>query len=211
MKPNEQERSETAGRLVEAAIAEIEKHGLARLTVRGVAAAAEVNIAAVNYHFRTKDALVAAALEGTIRHMVDDSEVILERMAEDPEAVLGELFGYYLEGSRRFPRIGKAHLHEGFIAEDYSGPFPTLFLPVMVRLRDGIRAAVPGLRERNASQRMIAALSGVFFPSFFAGLYQPFDALGSGDDRAAYARELARQALAPVAPAKKARAKRGSS
>ncbi len=198
---------ETAARLVDAAIEQIEHHGLARLTVRGVAAAAGVNIAAVNYHFRTKDALVSAALEGSIRHMVGDCEAMLDRMPRDPAASLEELLGYLVEGALRFPRIGKAHLHDGFIADDYSGPFPTLFLPVMVRLRDALRAAVPGLGEGEAARRVVAMLSAVLFPAFFSGLYQPLHALSSPADRAAYARELARQALAPVERVK-ARARR---
>ena len=43
-------------RLVEAAIQEMERRGLSQLTVRAVAAAAQMNVAAVNYHFRSKQA-----------------------------------------------------------------------------------------------------------------------------------------------------------
>ncbi len=70
----------------------------------------------------------------------------------------------------------------------------------MVRLRDLVRAAVPGLDDQAAARRVVAALSAVFFPSFFAGLYEGLNALGSPADRLAYVRELARQALAPPGP-----------
>lgn len=199
-KPGSPGREASPQRLVDAAIAQIEEHGLAQLTVRGVAAAAGMNIAAVNYHFRSKEALVAAALEGSIRHMVQDSNEFLARMPEDPVRVLGDLLGYYMEGALRYPGLSKAHLHDAFAVGDYSGPFPTLFSPVMERLREAVRSAVPGLDDRGASRRVVAALSGVFFPSFFAGLYRSLDALGSAADRAAYARELARQTLAPADP-----------
>ncbi|XXX74494.1 TetR/AcrR family transcriptional regulator [Sorangium sp. So ce134] len=187
-------------RLVVAAIDQIEKHGVGKATVRKIAAAADVNIAAVNYYFRSKEALLAAALEGSIRNMLEDTEEFLARMPGDPLEALSGLLGYFLEGCLRYPNLGRAHLHDAFQADDYSGPFPTLFAPVVARLRDLVQAAVPGLEERAAAHRVVAALSAVFFPAFFAGLYEGLSALGSPADRLAYARELARQALAPAEP-----------
>ncbi|AUX35997.1 MULTISPECIES: TetR/AcrR family transcriptional regulator [Sorangium] len=200
-------------RLVVAAIDQIEKHGIGQATVRRIAAAAEVNIAAVNYYFRSKEALLAAALEGSIRHMLEDTEEFLARMPDDPMDALSGLLGYLLEGCLRYPNLSRAHLHDAFHADDYSGPFPRLFAPVVARLRDLVRAAVPGLEERAAARRVVAALSAVFFPAFFAGLYEGLSALGSPADRLTYARELARQTLAPAeteAPAARGkRPKRG--
>ncbi|WP_437597568.1 TetR/AcrR family transcriptional regulator [Sorangium sp. So ce590] len=185
-------------RLIVAAIEQIEQHGVGQATVRKIAAAAGVNIAAVNYYFRSKEALLAAALEGSIRHMLEDGEEFLARMPGDPMGALSGLLDYYLEGCVRYPNLGKAHLHDAFQTDDYGGPFPTLFAPVILRLRDLVRAAVPGLDERAAAHRVVAALSAVFFPAFFAGLYEGLSALGTPADRLAYVRELARQTLAPA-------------
>ncbi|XXT15428.1 TetR/AcrR family transcriptional regulator [Sorangium sp. So ce429] len=184
-------------RLVVAAIDQIEKHGIGQATVRKIAAAAGVNIAAVNYYFRSKEALLAAALEGSIRHMLEDGEELLARMPDEPMDALSGLLGYYLEGCLRYPNLSRAHLHDAFQAGDYSGPFPVLFTPVIARLRDLVQAAVPGLDQRAAAHRVVTALSAVFFPAFFAGLYQGLSALGSPADRLAHVRELARQTLAP--------------
>src|SRR5688572_4916261 len=111
MKRKRRARRPPPERLIEAAIGEIEARGLADLTVRGVAAAAGMNIAAVNYYFRSKEALVATALERTLQNMIADTAQLLDHMQEDPPRVLAELLAYYLEGGLRFPRIGKAHLH----------------------------------------------------------------------------------------------------
>jgi AcrR family transcriptional regulator len=185
-------------RLIEAAIREIERRGLAQLTVRAVAAAAEMNVAAVNYHFRSKQALVAAALESTVEHMLGDTDEILARLKEDPQAVLAELFTYYLEGALRYPRICKAHLHEAFVADDYGGAFPRLFAPALLRLREELRSLVPGLDQRQAERRVVASLSGVFFPAFFAGLYRGLGTLSNASERREYAAEIARRSLAPA-------------
>jgi len=187
-------------RLIDAAIEQIEEHGLGQLTVRRVAAAAGMNVAAVNYYFRSKSALVAVALEGSIRHMVADSHEFLARMPENPVGILSELLTYYLEGSLRYPRITKANLHDAFVREDYSGPFPRCFAPLIQGLSAAIRASVPGLDERRAGRRAIAALSAVWFPAFFSGLFHSLDALESAEDRARYVEEVARAALAGEGP-----------
>jgi TetR/AcrR family transcriptional regulator, regulator of cefoperazone and chloramphenicol sensitivity len=183
--------------MIEAAIDQIERHGVGALTVRAVAAAAEVNIAAVSYHFGSKDALIAAALDGSIRHMVADSMQYLDRVADEP-AALTELFLYYLEGALRYPRLTKAHLYAPLVADDYEGPFVTHMAPVVERLRGTLQAAVPGLGKREAGRRAIAALSGVFLPAFFGGLFAPLGSLDRTSDRARYAGELARAALLPI-------------
>lgn len=189
-------------RLVEAAIQEMERRGLSQLTVRGVAAAAHMNVAAVNYHFRSKQALVEAALESTIAHMLGDTDEILARLSlkeagEEPQAVLAELFTYYLEGALRYPRICKAHLHDAFVTDDYRGAFPRQFAPVLLRLRDALRALVPGLDHRQAERRVVASLSALFFPALFAGLYRGLGTLTNASERREYAAELARRSLEP--------------
>lgn len=189
---------EPRARLVEAAIEQIEQRGLARLTIREVAAAAGANIAAVNYYFGSKDALVSAALEGTIRVMMEDIDEILKSASGSPKQGFAELLEYLIEGTLRFPRISKAHLHDAFSADDYSGPFPALFAPLLIRVRDALREALPALSESAASRRVVAALSAMFFPGFFAGLFSGMSILEHPRERREYAQEVARQLLAPV-------------
>jgi AcrR family transcriptional regulator len=189
----------TRDQLVLTAIDQIEQHGLDKLTVRGIAAAAEANVAAVNYHFRSKDALVAAALERSILNMLQDTETILNKLPAKPAAVLSELFAYYLEGALRYPRVSKAHLHDAFCSDDYTGAFPRLFAPVTERLTSVVQQSVRGLNQASAGRRVIAALSAVFFPVFFPGLYATLHALDTPGARLAYVSDLARTLLSPVA------------
>ena len=186
-------------RLVVAAIEQIEKSGISRLTVRDVAAAAEANIAAVNYYFGSKEALIQAALEESIRHLVGDAQAHLDKVAKDPAQALTNLFEYMFEGALRFPYVSKAHLHAAFSEDDYSGPFPSMFAPVMLRIRDILREHVAGLDEHTAGRRTVAALSAVFFPACFAELYRPLRSLDSGRERKTYIEEIVEHLLAPAA------------
>lgn len=196
MKKRQQAKRPPRERLIEAAIEQIEAHGLAKLTVRAVAATANANVASVNYYFRSKDALVAAALETSIQNMVSDCNAYVDAMADRPEEALSELLAYLFEGGLRFPQLSKAHLHAAFTDDDYTGVFPVRFTPVMRRLAKAIQSAVPGLHAEQAAHRAVVALSGVFFPAFFSGLYAPLNAL-STTSRKRYVRTLAQQACAP--------------
>jgi len=57
------EQTDTKARIIEAAIEEFLEKGYESATIRGICAKACANVAAVNYHFGSKDALRAAALE----------------------------------------------------------------------------------------------------------------------------------------------------
>ncbi|MCA9564590.1 MAG: TetR/AcrR family transcriptional regulator [Myxococcales bacterium] len=188
--------NEPRQRLIEAAIAQIEATGLAGATVRNISTRAGMNIASVNYYFGSKDALLDAALVGSIEHMVSDASQILDGRPEiGLEATLVELFVYLLEGASRYPRLMRAHLEPAFAREDYSGPFPVLFDRIIIRLRDEVLLARLTLEEDSASRRVIAALSAILFPSLFGGLFGSLDALQVGGSRAAYAERVARSLL----------------
>jgi AcrR family transcriptional regulator len=71
--------TETRERLLAGARTVVARDGLGSTTSRGIADAAEVNLAAITYHFGSKDELIAAALVDEVR-----------RLAEPVLAVLGD-------------------------------------------------------------------------------------------------------------------------
>jgi len=76
------------------------------------------------------------------------------------------------------------------------------------RIRDALRAAVPELSEAAASRRTVVALSAVFFPGFFSGLFRGHAVLDSQRERREYAHEITRQLLAPVPKQERGKPKR---
>ena len=55
------EKTATRGLIIEAVIDCIEKYGIDKVTTRRIAEQAGTNIASINYYFRSKDVLLAAA------------------------------------------------------------------------------------------------------------------------------------------------------
>jgi len=67
-------------RILEATIACIEQDGIDNLTTRKIAEQAGVNIAAINYYFRSKERLVEEAKQMTLEHMRGDLLEIVEQV-----------------------------------------------------------------------------------------------------------------------------------
>ena len=176
----------------------IESVGLHKLTVRAVAESAQVNVAAVNYHFGSKDKLIEVALETTLANMLEDLEDQVSRLPGAPEPVLVELLEYLMEGGMRFPNITRAHVHEMFVSDAKSAPLPLSLAKIIVPMARVLQDVVPGLEEEAALNRCVRAISSVFFPVFFNGFFLASGALRTPEARRRYVDELASEMLASV-------------
>jgi len=184
--------------LMLATIQQIEQVGLARVTVRGVAQAAGVNVAAVSYYFGSKDKLVEAALRQTLEHMLSDVDEMVSRLADSPAEVLSELLSYLLEGALAYPNITRAHVHGLYNGDTSTVPLSEHFSQVTRALQRTLMAQVQGLQRDPAQHRAVQALSSAFFPGFFAGFFDPSKALRTPAARRRYVAELTATALRPA-------------
>lgn len=89
----------TAERILDAAESLFAAHGVRGTSLKEITELAEVNIAAVNYHFRSKDALVRAVYERSFQplneerlRMLDEAEAAAGGSRLTIEAVLQALF-----------------------------------------------------------------------------------------------------------------------
>ena len=89
----------------------IEELGLKEATVRAIAAKANMNPAAVNYYFRSKDRLVKEALRGAWSHFAEDVDRIMADNPEPPRAIV-LVTRFLIEGVYRYPRIIRAIIVE---------------------------------------------------------------------------------------------------
>lgn len=108
--------------ILEAAVACIEEYGLAKATTRRIARAAGTNVASINYHFRTKDDLMAEVLSMTIQHMLEDVIAAIDEPGRSLVATVEDVFYYLIEGARRFPGITTAHIDTILVQKQYDAP-----------------------------------------------------------------------------------------
>ncbi|HVP20253.1 MAG TPA: TetR/AcrR family transcriptional regulator [Anaerolineaceae bacterium] len=94
----------------------IERYGFSGATNRRISQAAGVNIAAINYYFRSKKALIQRVMEITLHNAFD-----LSNVPSMPEATVQQrcaaIFAEILEGGIRYPNLTRAHFHD-LLVED---------------------------------------------------------------------------------------------
>lgn len=156
--------------IIEAAIQCIERYGLDQVTTRRIAIEAGTNLASINYHFRSKDHLIAETMKLTIEHMLEDVFATLERDDQPFERTLNEVFYYLLDGSRRYPGITRAHLNQAIRIGRGSISFKAMSR-VFDRLARRATDAFPTKDRRELRLRLAQVVSGIMFavlkPDFF--------------------------------------------
>jgi AcrR family transcriptional regulator len=78
--------AETRRRLIEAAADLLAADGEHGVTLRAVGKAADANIAAVRYHFGSREGLIAEVVGEAARHVIEKQLTALSRLADDPRA-----------------------------------------------------------------------------------------------------------------------------
>ncbi len=109
----------TRQKIIQVTINLIAQEGIHGLTTRNIAAAAKVNVAAVNYYFGSKEKLIEESLQSTLNHMFTDTIEILKNKSGDPSELLKNIMFYFLEGCIHYPGIIKAVLHEPINNNNY--------------------------------------------------------------------------------------------
>jgi AcrR family transcriptional regulator len=113
MEGNDFTPKSTRERILAATIELIEKLGPTRLTTRAIAAQAGVNVAAINYHFQSKEVLLEAALAASWEHASAHLRDYVSMEPWDPRAALSGIAVFLFEGGFRFPAVMKANFFDG--------------------------------------------------------------------------------------------------
>ncbi len=111
---------EVKGSIILATITCIEQNGVQAVTTRQIAEMAKVNVAAVNYHFGSKDNLIKLALAQTLKEAFVQNIQDYEGMwKSDTRKALQHFLEDTLEGAVNYPNLTKAHLADTFNKSDY--------------------------------------------------------------------------------------------
>ncbi len=164
--------SGTKQKIVLAAIACIEREGIERVTVRGIAREAGVNLALINYYFGGKDRLLEAALELTLDTGFDLSELdeALERLGDLRAAVEWFVLDY-LTNMQKYPRVAEAHLRDARTGGELPPEFARRVAGFVRGLAERLEPVLGGSEEERV--RTVAQLwSGVMFPGLLPGFFR---------------------------------------
>jgi AcrR family transcriptional regulator len=162
-------------KIVEAAIQCIEMSGLQSVTTRKIAQIAGVNSAAINYYFRSKNALLDRALAQTTENTFGDWERIIVDPAMKPVDRLRVILTEAMEGAFQYPNLVRAHLSGPIVEGNHDTGFALRFRAFMATARDALAPELPGLAGAELERRLAALFAATFGIGLLRGL---FDRLG---------------------------------
>lgn len=169
-------------RIFLATLACIERDGLNSMTVRGIAKEANVNTAAINYYFGTKDRLVDQVLSKTLREgmsgSLDEFEELIESKSGDIRVALGEFLAVFFAQMVQWPRLTEAHLHDALTRQDYDGPAIKETNVFFERFLEIVRPVLP---QRTEEQHRNAVLQLWLPMMFITMLPRAFEDFGKTD------------------------------
>jgi AcrR family transcriptional regulator len=164
----------TKSRILDAAEALFLSGGFESLSMRQITSAAGVNLAAVNYHFGSKDALIQAVLARQLDPLDENRLAMLDRFEQQLgdkltcEHVLAAMF---LPAVRMFadPQLSGRYLQ--FLGRAYTDPSPVVrdfitsnYLQTLGRFFSAFQRTLPDLPRHDLGFRLhfaLGALSGI--------------------------------------------------
>lgn len=157
--------------ILEAVITCIEKYGLEKTTTRKIAREAGTNIASINYYFRSKDDLIAQALDVTLQHMKDDLIDIVQDAERSFDLILRAWMEYLIEGAQRYPNVFMAHMYAPLVEKRFDTPGPLAFREMVDLLGERAVQAYPEKSRPELRLGLADVISAVLFrtlaPEFF--------------------------------------------
>jgi len=160
-------QSDTKERILDAAERLFARQGFHATSLRAITGEAEVNLAAVNYHFGSKEALLDAVFERRLtplNHLRLDGlqKVMEEAIASGGPPQVESLLRAFLEPTMRLlcPEAGGGHfvLLVGYGLVDPEGPVGKAFLarmkPILSLLYESLCEALPNLPKEEVFRRL---------------------------------------------------------
>lgn len=169
-------------KLILATIDCIEEEGIKGVTTRSVAKKANVNSAAINYYFGTKDNLLEQTFKSRLGHVMGDLKEIIEKNSDSPDVALKNFLTYTFEGMIRYPGFMKANFYEAFINNDYDGPSVKWINDALNSLLDNIKQNNPEVNVEDIKLSMVQMISAMMLVGLMPGLYTEFLGMDIRDD-----------------------------
>jgi AcrR family transcriptional regulator len=169
------ENDSTRQKIIEATIQCIGIHGIHEVTNRLIAKSANVNCAAINYHFGSKENLINEAVKRSLDNYLSEffNASFEEDPATNPQFILKRFLAESLKDALSSPQITKSYLYESLIHGDYSGIFIEKLNDFLKRLHDYTDTYISEKDSEKAKLSMIQMISSIMFiglmPDFFQG------------------------------------------
>ncbi len=160
----------------------IGQEGIEGITVRGIASRADVNVASINYHFKSKDNLIAESLIYFIE-LLRESMKILKDDTLNPQERMEALIKDYMNLNSRFPGIVRAIFIEMSSGRDTD--LTRRIIPLMkenISLMIDFMSRATGTKDRElAMMSVMDRMSSILMPIIMDRLFRKMFSLDLND------------------------------
>ena len=157
------EREETREKILNVAKKLIREDGVGNLSIRRIAAGAGVNVAAINYHFGSKDALILECM-GEVLSSLKMTVTIFENSALEPIDRIKE----YLRGISEIivdnPEIPETLIRTFSAEKAFPGVLRNFIVEFYQKFKRFLLSACKDLDEKSAGMLVQQMISAVWFP-----------------------------------------------
>ncbi|MCX7711224.1 MAG: TetR/AcrR family transcriptional regulator [Clostridia bacterium] len=167
----------TRERIINATLELIKKDGFQNVTVRKIASSANVNIASVNYHFGSKDAVITEALNHVTSAMINSFN-ILEVKNLAPELRLRKFLQDYSDVIQKYPDVIKNFISLIMNNCEIEIPYAHFLKDAgFTLIKNTIREIKPDEEESTVRMRTIQLLSCTGYPILMGNWLQEISSL----------------------------------
>ena len=144
----------------------------------------KVNIAAINYHFGSKDALLEKALEVGSASAFQKGISMLLNPGRDPIERLKQFFSVYARGMMKHPLLARTAFLSFLTNDTGTNPYGR-YTKEMIEKVGRVIAEANGWTDGKESRTMaLMVVSGVIFPFLAASMIQQTNTVDYNDDAA---------------------------
>jgi AcrR family transcriptional regulator len=204
--------ADTKGRILDAAEALFAEQGYGATSLRSIITAAGVNLAAVHYHFGSKDGLLEAVILRRVEPVNRERLAMLEEFEATGVPTVEQVLAAFIEptlairddpakgGMTFFKLMGRLHLETNLLPEIIGKNFAEL----IAHFQNALRAALPHLGDRELLWRIHFAI-GAMAHALAGADRLPLVHVWSGDRRGVLERLITFLSAGFRAPASEAR------
>lgn len=135
-----------------------------KITSRSLARAARVNVAAINYHFRSKEKLIDEAVESGTALAFKKGMTILMNPSELPRKRLSAFLTGYAHGLMEFPGLTRTAFSGLFMRESQSNPYGKYTREMIINIGKVIGEASGIAKVVANREKALIILGSVIFP-----------------------------------------------
>ena len=158
-------------KIILAAIECIEKYGVQETTNRKIAEIANINSAAINYYFRSKEVLIQRVMERTLANAFD-WEDIAKLPGATPQEHCAAIFINLLEGGINYPGVTRAHFYELLTTGNYESLIVKRMNEFVSNLVSDLQQRGIKMPQKDLEYACMQITSSVFFMILSPKLFQ---------------------------------------